>query len=116
MTALSSALQKDYQAKQVRCCCLIILLIYNTTQASADYKRMLANRERLPTFQKRKEILEAIAGAQVVVISGETGCGKSTQVPQLLLDEAITAGRGGIAACEVAHLLCTGHPSSHGQC
>eukprot|EP00959_Pyramimonas_sp_CCMP1952_P182850 3823620-Pyramimonas_sp.AAC.1 len=30
---------------------------------------------------------------QVVVISGETGCGKTTQVPQFVLDSA--AGRGG---------------------
>lgn len=28
------------------------------------------------------------------MISGETGCGKTTQVPQFLLDDAIRAGRG----------------------
>lgn len=34
------------------------------------------------------QILGKIANFQVVIIEGETGCGKSTQVPQFILDEA----------------------------
>jgi cytochrome c oxidase assembly protein Cox11 len=30
--------------------------------------------------------------AQIFVVSGETGCGKTTQVPQYILEEAIKAG------------------------
>lgn len=32
--------------------------------------------------------------AQVIVVSGETGCGKTTQLPQFVLEEEIEAGRG----------------------
>ncbi|XP_050715032.1 ATP-dependent RNA helicase TDRD9-like [Eriocheir sinensis] len=43
----------------------------------------------LPIFNARKEILDKISSYQVVIIEGETGCGKSTQVPQFILDEAV---------------------------
>nr|XP_026494581.1 putative ATP-dependent RNA helicase DHX57 [Vanessa tameamea] len=51
------------------------------------YNRMMSDRRKLPAWQKRKEILEAINKSQVIVVSGETGCGKSTQVPQYILDD-----------------------------
>ncbi|CAB3253403.1 unnamed protein product [Arctia plantaginis] len=51
-------------------------------------------RETLPTYKKSTELLEVINSNQVIVISGETGCGKSTQVPQLILDEAINNKKG----------------------
>jgi len=30
----------------------------------------------------------------VVIVSGETGSGKTTQVPQFILEDAIASGRG----------------------
>ena len=38
----------------------------------------------------------------MIVISGDTGCGKTTQLPQLLLDDLIRQGRGG-----EADMICT---------
>jgi len=46
--------------------------------------------ENLPITLKRAEIVHAIETNQVVIISGETGCGKSTQIPKMCLE----AGRG----------------------
>lgn len=40
----------------------------------------------LPSFAKKAEIIEQVTNHQVVVISGPTGSGKSTQVPQFLLE------------------------------
>lgn len=51
------------------------------------YKTMINYRKKLPAWQMKEEILTAIQNSKVVVISGETGCGKSTQVPQFILDE-----------------------------
>ena len=63
---------------------------------------IIAARERLPAFLHRASILEAVAQAQVVVISGETGCGKTTQVPQFILEDAVATGGGG--SCNI---VCT---------
>ena len=51
----------------------------------------------LPITAHREEILQAIARHQVIVVAGETGSGKTTQLPKLCLE----AGRGtrGLIAC-----------------
>lgn len=46
--------------------------------------------ESLPVVQRRNEIREAIARNQVIVLCGETGSGKTTQLPKILLE----LGRG----------------------
>lgn len=42
----------------------------------------------LKIFQYERDILMAVYRNPVVIIKGETGCGKSTQVPQMILDDA----------------------------
>ncbi|PCJ34753.1 MAG: ATP-dependent RNA helicase HrpA, partial [Moraxellaceae bacterium] len=44
----------------------------------------------LPVSQRRDEIISAIKSNQVVIIAGETGSGKTTQLPKMCLD----AGQG----------------------
>jgi HrpA-like RNA helicase len=44
------------------------------------YKKLLKHRQMLPVWAHVEVILEAVTQHQVVVISGDTGCGKSTQV------------------------------------
>ncbi len=46
--------------------------------------------EQLPVAARREELLETIANNQVVVVAGETGSGKTTQLPKLCLE----LGRG----------------------
>ncbi|CAG0890725.1 unnamed protein product [Cyprideis torosa] len=64
------------------------------TAASGSYSRLQEFRMKLPAFHKREEILSLLEDNQVVVISGETGCGKTTQIPQFILDDWILKGRG----------------------
>ena len=45
-------------------------------------------------WSNREELLEAVRANQVVIVAGETGCGKTTQLPQFILDDAI-ANEGG---------------------
>jgi len=53
--------------------------------------------EALPISEKKDQIIQAIKDSSVVVISGETGSGKSTQIPKMCL----AAGRGirGLIGC-----------------
>jgi len=46
--------------------------------------------ENLPITDKKEEIIDALRNHQVLIVSGETGCGKSTQLPKM----CIAAGRG----------------------
>ena len=55
-------------------------------------------RRSLPCYRKRPEILRKISENQVLVISGETGCGKTTQVPQYILEEAAMAGQASLVS------------------
>ncbi|CAK9040926.1 DExH-box ATP-dependent RNA helicase DExH1 [Durusdinium trenchii] len=47
---------------------------------------LLQIRQALPAWQCREKILQAVQQSQVTLVIGETGCGKSTQVPQFLLE------------------------------
>lgn len=43
-------------------------------------------RKNLPIWKSKKNIIELIASSPTTILVGETGCGKSTQVPQFLVD------------------------------
>ncbi|KIL70700.1 hypothetical protein M378DRAFT_194963 [Amanita muscaria Koide BX008] len=62
-------------------------------QASSEYQRMLLLRNQLPISKYRSQILDILESSQVLVLSGETGCGKSTQVPAFLLEDQLSRGK-----------------------
>src|SRR5438552_5654693 len=66
--------------------------------AEIEQRRALAPRPEfspeLPICAKREEIAKAISSHQVVIVCGETGSGKTTQLPKICLQ----AGRGVAAA------------------
>ncbi|WP_186214870.1 ATP-dependent RNA helicase HrpA [Burkholderia gladioli] len=51
--------------------------------------------ESLPVSGKREEIARAIAANQVVIVCGETGSGKTTQLPKICLELGRGLGAGG---------------------
>ncbi|CAG0917375.1 unnamed protein product [Notodromas monacha] len=56
----------------------------------------------LPVNKYQSVIVDAVRENPVVVLSGDTGCGKSTQVPQIILDELISQRMGADASIIVA--------------
>ncbi|KAG6543957.1 hypothetical protein Mapa_014581 [Marchantia paleacea] len=71
-------------------------------QELPEGQKMLSFRQSLPAYKEREKLLAAVAEHQVLVVSGETGCGKTTQLPQYILESEIAAGRG--ADCSI---ICT---------
>ncbi|VDZ78812.1 ATP-dependent RNA helicase HrpA [Salmonella bongori] len=46
----------------------------------------IAYPQNLPVSQKKQDILEAIRDHQVVIVAGETGSGKTTQLPKICME------------------------------
>uniref|UniRef100_A0A8C3CU37 DEAH-box helicase 35 n=1 Tax=Cairina moschata TaxID=8855 RepID=A0A8C3CU37_CAIMO len=64
-----------------------VTIIYNP-YASLSIEQQ---RQKLPVFKLRNHILYLVENYQTLVIVGETGCGKSTQIPQYLAEAGWTA-------------------------
>jgi len=65
-----------------------VSVVYNPN-ASLSIERQ---RQSLPVFRYRNHILYLVEKFRTVVIVGETGCGKSTQIPQYLVEAGWAAG------------------------
>ncbi|KVH88553.1 Helicase, C-terminal, partial [Cynara cardunculus var. scolymus] len=66
------------------------------------YEDMLKSRSALPIAELKGDILHLLKENDVLVICGETGCGKTTQVPQFILDDMIEEEHGGLC-----NIVCT---------
>lgn len=57
-----------------------------------SHDTILQSRRRLPVYERYQEILDHYHQSQVMILSSETGSGKSTQVPQLLVYDEYDSG------------------------
>lgn len=62
-----------------------------------ESKTLPQKRQCLPIFSVRDELLQVVRENQVVVIIGETGSGKTTQITQYLYEEGYAVN--GIIGC-----------------
>lgn len=63
---------------------IILYLDFKQKEKFAKLKKLRESQGNLPVHQYKHKIVETIKEEQVVIIAGDTGCGKSTQVPQYL--------------------------------
>ena len=47
------------------------------------HEKILLGRRRLPVYVYRDEFLQAVQENKVLIVVGETGSGKTTQIPQV---------------------------------
>ncbi|XP_060256410.1 ATP-dependent RNA helicase DHX29 isoform X5 [Ovis aries] len=77
--------------------------LFRKLQSTPKYQRLLKERQQLPVFKHRSSIVETLKRHRVVVVAGETGSGKSTQVPHFLLEDLLL-NEWGATKCNI---VCT---------
>ncbi|KAJ4307073.1 DEAH-box ATP-dependent RNA helicase prp43 [Collariella sp. IMI 366227] len=66
---------------------------------SQQYFKILKGRRDLPVHKQRQEFLDAYHSTQILVFVGETGSGKTTQIPQYVLYDELPHTTGKLIAC-----------------
>ncbi|KAI0631615.1 pre-mRNA-splicing factor ATP-dependent RNA helicase PRP43 [Trametes polyzona] len=66
---------------------------------SAQYKKILEDRKKLPVFSQMDEFLKMFSNNQIIVMVGETGSGKTTQIPQFVCYSDLPHTKGKMVAC-----------------
>lgn len=110
---LRITLRKPHQVKS------LLYSLRKSAEASVEERKHRLNNkptvtypENLPILSKRMDIIRLIKERQVIIVSGETGCGKSTQLPKICLEAGLgISGKIGctqprrLAAITVAHRI-----------
>ncbi|KAL9102070.1 MAG: hypothetical protein Q9163_002750 [Psora crenata] len=80
----------------------LLIQQYDAFQQDPEHAELRQKKAELPMNQYRSRVLELVNNNMYSIIVGATGSGKTTQVPQILLENAISQGNG--AACNI---ICT---------
>jgi len=79
------------------------VIVYNPRRnLSLKQQRIL-----LPIYGSRREILYALERYRTVIVVGETGSGKTTQIPQYLHEAGWTAGNRAVVCTQPRRIACT---------
>ncbi|AET40867.1 RNA helicase Ecym_7009 [Eremothecium cymbalariae DBVPG len=82
---------------------LVLEKAYKERLNSSEYLCMIKQRSKLPAWHKQDLIVDMVYRSDVILITGETGSGKSTQVAQFLLDHLMNTKKD----FSKVKLLCT---------
>ncbi|KAF7724585.1 putative ATP-dependent RNA helicase dhr2 [Apophysomyces ossiformis] len=67
----------------------------------AKKKEMLQFRKKLPIYSGREAIIAALRENSTIIVMGETGSGKTTQIPQFILEAGLASKQlGGVAVTQ----------------
>ncbi|KAF8909024.1 hypothetical protein CPB84DRAFT_1766707 [Gymnopilus junonius] len=94
--------------------------------ADPNLERMRSTRASLPVYTQAKEVLSHIENNDITICMAATGSGKTTQIPQMILDDYIERGEGAncnvictqprrLAAISVAHRVANERGEAVGQ-
>ncbi|KAF8344449.1 P-loop containing nucleoside triphosphate hydrolase protein [Amanita rubescens] len=66
---------------------------------TSQYRNILETRKKLPVFSQMDGFYEMFSENQIMIVVGETGCGKTTQIPQFVVYSDLPHTRGKLVAC-----------------
>ncbi|KAJ7109278.1 P-loop containing nucleoside triphosphate hydrolase protein [Mycena epipterygia] len=66
---------------------------------SAQYKKILEARKKLPVYAQMDDFFKMFTDNQIIVMVGETGSGKTTQIPQFVAYSDLPHTKGKLVAC-----------------
>ncbi|EDW89168.1 putative pre-mRNA-splicing factor ATP-dependent RNA helicase PRP1 [Drosophila teissieri] len=70
------------------------------TPYSQRYQNLYKKRIALPVFEYQADFMRLLSQHQCIVLVGETGSGKTTQIPQWCVDFAVSKGRKGVSCTQ----------------
>jgi len=73
--------------------------LFSGQKYSSNYVKILEGRRKLPIFAYRNELVEKVLQNPITILVGETGSGKTTQVPQFMAESLKPHLRGKLIAC-----------------
>lgn len=73
--------------------------MFNGNELSKKYFDILKVRRDLPVHVQRQQFLDTFHSTQIMVFVGETGSGKTTQIPQFVLFDDLPQLQGKMVAC-----------------
>lgn len=75
---------------------------------SSKYRSILTVRKKLPVYQFKDKLIETVGNNQIVIVEGETGSGKTTQIPQFLVEAGfVTPGQNCVACTQPRRVAAT---------
>ncbi|XP_018399875.1 PREDICTED: probable ATP-dependent RNA helicase DHX34 [Cyphomyrmex costatus] len=81
---------------------ILLYLDFKQKEKFAKLKRLRDTQANLPVARYKEKIIEMIKTEKVIIVAGDTGCGKSTQIPRYLHE----AGFQKIACTQPRRLAC----------
>ncbi|XP_037927601.1 ATP-dependent DNA/RNA helicase DHX36 [Teleopsis dalmanni] len=75
---------------------------FNNFALNDKYNENYAQRLKLPVMKAANIIKEAVTTNNIILVLGDTGCGKSTQIPQIILDMYLENGKA-----DECRIVCT---------